>query len=197
MAATSIATNVLALASLEYLRKVTLDRIEKSPCGFTVYVDINEPHDHCAISVVRDAQVLRSHESRARKHDTLEGHRAGAVRGPRVHRPERVRACTRPSTPPGPFRSRLERLPSGNLKVTWSANPETSASIDCPPDDSEPPYDPPPVPGMPGPSLLAVDPTTFELPASGGLQVIGGGIDAGGGDGVFHSGSLLVSLAKP
>ena len=41
MAATSIATNVLTLAALEYLRKVTLDRIEKSPCGFTVFVEIN------------------------------------------------------------------------------------------------------------------------------------------------------------
>ena len=40
MAATSIATNVLTLASLEYLRKVTLDRIEKSPCGYYVLVDI-------------------------------------------------------------------------------------------------------------------------------------------------------------
>jgi hypothetical protein len=46
---------------------------------------------------------------------------------------------------------------------------------------------------MPGPSLLGVSPTTFELPASGGLQVIGGGIDAGGGDGFFPTGSLLVS----
>jgi hypothetical protein len=97
----------------------------------------------------------------------------------------------------GTFTVELERLPSGNLKVTWSADPETSASIDCPPDDSEPPYDPPPVPGMLGPSLLGVTPMTFELPASGGLQAIGGGIDAGGGDGMFDSGSLLVSPQKP
>jgi hypothetical protein len=41
MAATSIATNVLTLAALEYLRKVTLDRIEKSPCGYCVFVEIN------------------------------------------------------------------------------------------------------------------------------------------------------------
>ena len=80
MAATSIATNVLTLAALEYLRKVTLDRIEKSPCGYTVFVEINCRTITAALSVVRDAQVLRSHQSRARKHDSLEGHGAGAVR---------------------------------------------------------------------------------------------------------------------
>ena len=96
MAATSIATNVLTLASLEYLRKVTLDRIEKSPCGYTVFVEINSRTNTAALSVVRDAQVLRSHQSRARKHDSLEGHGAGAVRGPHVHRPEPSASCTRP-----------------------------------------------------------------------------------------------------
>jgi hypothetical protein len=49
---------------------------------------------------------------------------------------------------------------------------------------------------MPGPSLLGVTPTTFELPASGGKQAIGGGIDGGDGDGFFDSGSLLVSRTK-
>ena len=49
---------------------------------------------------------------------------------------------------------------------------------------------------MPGPSLLGVTPTTFELPAGGGLQAIGGGIDGGGGDGFFDSGSLQISRAK-
>jgi hypothetical protein len=96
----------------------------------------------------------------------------------------------------GTFKIDLELLPSGNLQVTWSADPSASASVDCPPDDSEPPYDPPPIPGMPGPSLLGVTPTTFELPATGGLQAIGGGIDAGGGDGFFDAGSLLISRSK-
>jgi hypothetical protein len=40
---------------------------------------------------------------------------------------------------------------------------------------------------------VGVSPTTFELPGSGGMQAIGGGVDAGGGDGFFDSGSLLVS----
>jgi len=97
---------------------------------------------------------------------------------------------------PGTFTVDLELLPSGNLRVTWSADPSASASIDCPPDDSDPPHDPPPIPGMVGPSLLGVSPTTFEVPASGGMQAIGGGIDGGGGDGFFDSGSLLVSRRK-
>jgi hypothetical protein len=101
-----------------------------------------------------------------------------------------------PVNTPGTFTVDLELLPSGNLRVTWSADPSSSASIDCPPDGSDPPHDPPPIPGMTGPSLLGVSPTTFELPASGGLQVIGGGIDGGGGDGFFDSGSLLVSRNK-
>jgi hypothetical protein len=43
---------------------------------------------------------------------------------------------------------------------------------------------------------LGVTPASFELPPSGGMQVIGGGVDAGGGDGFFDSGSLLVSRQK-
>jgi hypothetical protein len=97
---------------------------------------------------------------------------------------------------PGTFTADIERVPSGNIKVTWSADPSSSASIDCPPDDSEPPYDPPPVAGMPGPSLLGATPASFELPENGGLQRIAGGIDGGGGDGFYPAGSLLVSRNK-
>ena len=64
------------------------------------------------------------------------------------------------------------------------------------PDDSDPPHDPPPIPGMVGPSLLGATPATFELPASGGSQAIAGGIDGGDGDGFFPSGTLLVSRNK-
>jgi hypothetical protein len=97
---------------------------------------------------------------------------------------------------PGTFRIDIELLPSGNISVTWSADPSASASIDCPPDDSDPPHDPPPIPGMVGPSLLGATPATYELPADGGVQVIAGGVDGGGGDGFFPSGSLLVSRNK-
>lgn len=191
MAATSIATNVLTLASLEYLRKVTLDRIEKSPCGYHVLVDMTS------------RTVTAAYDS------------FGKLYFPVVVRPVTGSATRWTGTAPalftdlsftaksecvlhtpintaGTFQIDLELLPTGNLKVTWSADPSSSASIDCPPDGSDPPYDPPPIPGMTGPSLLGATPSTFELPASGGLQAIGGGIDGGGGDGFFPSGSLLV-----
>ena len=192
MAATSIATNVLTLASLEYLRKVTLDRIEKSPCGYTVYVDINS---RTITAAYQSFGTLKfSVPTRAVPGSTTRW--KGTA--PALYADLSFTALSEcvmhtPVNTAGTFTVDLERLPSGNLKVTWSADPSTSASIDCPPDDSDPPYDPPPIPGMTGPSLLGVTPTTFELPASGGLQAIGGGIDAGGGDGFFDSGSLLVS----
>ena len=192
MAATSIATNVLTLAALEYLRKVTLDRIEKSPCGYTVFVDL------------ASRTVTASYDSFGTLKFSVP---TRAVRGSTTRWKGTAPALFADLTftaksecvmhtyvnTPGTFVVDLERLPSGNLKVTWSADPSTSASIDCPPDGSDPPHDPPPIPGMTGASLLGVSPTTYELPASGGLQAIGGGIDGGGGDGFFPTGSLLVS----
>jgi hypothetical protein len=65
-----------------------------------------------------------------------------------------------------------------------------TATIDCPP-EGDPPYDPPPIAGQPGPALVGVAPTSFELPPEGGSQAIGGGIQSGG-DGFFNSGVLTV-----
>ena len=192
MAATSIATNVLTLAALEYLRKVTLDRIEKSPCGYTVFVDLASrtvTASYQAFGTLKFPVVTRA----VRGSTTRWTGTAPALFGDLSFTAKSECVMHTPVNTAGTFSVDLERLPSGNLKVTWSADPSSSASIDCPPDGSDPPYDPPPIPGMTGPSLLGVTPTTYELPASGGLQVIGGGIDAGGGDGFFDSGSLLVS----
>jgi hypothetical protein len=192
MAATSIATNVLTLAALEYLRKVTLDRIEKSPCGYTVFVEINSrtiTASYDAFGTLKFAVPTRTVPgSTTRWRGTAPAQYADLSFTAKSECAMHTYVNTA-----GTFTVDLEKLPSGNLKVTWSADPSTSASIDCPPDDSDPPHDPPPIPGMTGPSLLGVTPTTYELPASGGVQVIGGGVDGGGGDGFFDSGSLLVS----
>lgn len=195
MAATSIATNVLTLAALEYLRKVTLDRIEKSPCGYYILVEINSrmvAATHHAFGALRFSLVARPVAGSASRWTGT----APALFTDLSFTPNSECLLHTPVNTAGTFKIDLELLPSGNLRVTWSADPSSSASIDCPPDTSDPPYDPPPIPGMLGPSLLGVTPMTFELPASGGLQVIGGGIDAGGGDGFFDSGSLLVSRSK-
>jgi hypothetical protein len=195
MAATSIATNVLTLAALEYLRKVTLDRIEKSPCGYSVFVEINsrmEAATHQAFGRLAFTVVARAVPGSATRWRGT----APALFTDLAFTAKSECLLHTPVNIAGTFQVDLELLPSGNLRVTWSADPSSSASIDCPPDTGDPPHDPPPIPGMPGPSLLGVSPTTFELPASGGLQVIGGGVDAGGGDGFFDSGSLLVSRSK-
>jgi hypothetical protein len=65
-----------------------------------------------------------------------------------------------------------------------------TASVDCPP-QGDPPYDPPPIPGQPGPSLVGFGPMAFELPAEGGSQPLGGGVELGG-DGFFNDGTLSV-----
>lgn len=195
MAATNIATNVLTLAALEYLRKVTLDRIEKSQCGYEVFVDIASrtvTASHQAFGKLNFSVVARAVPGSATRWTGT----APALFTDLSFTANSECLLHTPVNTAGTFQVDLELLPSGNLKVTWSADPSSSASVDCPPDDSEPPYDPPPIPGMPGPSLLGVTPTTFELPASGGVQMIGGGIDGGDGDGFFDSGSLLVSRNK-
>jgi hypothetical protein len=195
MAATSIATQLLTLAAVEYLRKVTLDRIEKSACGYYVLFDIESravTAGYNAFGKLYLSAKLRSVAGSATRW-------TGSAEAPFANvtfTPKDECAMHTIVNEVGTFQIDIELLPSGNIKVTWSGNPSSSASVDCPPDDSDPPYDPPPVAGMQGPSLLGVSPTTFELPAAGGVQTIGGGIDAGDGDGIFDSGTLLVSRDK-
>jgi hypothetical protein len=195
MAATSIATNLLTLAALEYLRKVTLDRIEKSTCGYYVLVDISSntvTAGYQAFGKLYFSVVARPVPGSA---DRWTGTAQALYTDVSFTAKSECELHTIVNTP-GTFKVDIELLASGSIKVTWSADPTTSASIDCPPDGSDPPNDPPPIPGMVGPTLLGVSPTTFELPPGSVLQTIGGGIDGGGGDGFFDSGSLLVSRTK-
>lgn len=195
MAATSIATSVLTLAALEYLRKVALDRIEKSLCAYSVLVQI----DSRTVTASYHASGKLGFSVVARAVPGSSTRWTGTAPAMFTDLSFTAKSECLMHTPvntAGTFKIDLELVPSGNLKVTWSADPSASASIDCPPDDSEPPYDPPPIPGMAGPSLLGATPAAFELPASGGSQAIGGGIDGGGGDGFFPAGSLLVSRSK-
>jgi hypothetical protein len=195
MVATNIASQVLTLAAVEYLRQVTLDRIEKSPCGYYVLVDISsdfESSTHHAAGKLYFPVIARPVAG-----STTRWRGSAPAQYTNVHFTSKTECAYHTIVNnPGVFTIDLELLPSGNLAVTWSADPSTTASVDCPPDSSEPPYDPPPIPGMPGPSLLGAGPTTFELPAGSVTQAIGGGIDAGGGEGFFNSGSLLISRNK-
>ena len=49
-------------------------------------------------------------------------------------------------------------------------------------------------PGLPGPSVLAMTPLTFTVPAAGGAQALGGTI-LDGGDGFTTNGTLTVTPA--
>jgi hypothetical protein len=195
MAATNIASQVLTIAAVEYLRKVTLERIEKSACGYSVLVDLTSR----TVTATYQAFGKLHFEVIARPvagSTTRWRGTAQALFTDLDFTPKTECAMHTYVNNPGTFTIDIEQVPSGNISVTWSADPSTSASIDCPPDDSEPPHDPPPIPGMVGPSLLGATPAQYELPPSGGLQPIAGGIDAGDGDGFFPAGSLLVSRAK-
>ena len=78
----------------------------------------------------------------------------------------------------------------GNLQVTWipDGSVAVTASVDCPPDGD---YDPPPIPGQPGPALMAIAPMSFTVPYAGGVQAISGSV-AQGGDGFFNTGTITV-----
>jgi hypothetical protein len=192
MVATNIATSVLTLASLEYLRKVTLDRIDKSPCGYLVLVDLASRFNSATHQAF--GKLYFSVDARAVPGSANHWTGSAPAQFTDVTFTPHIECAYEPIVnTPGTFTVDIKLLPSGNLEVMWSADPSATASVDCPPDDGDPPYDPPPQPGQPGPSLVGATPTTYELPASGGLQVIGGGVDGGGGDGYFDSGSLLVS----
>jgi hypothetical protein len=195
MAATNIATQLLTVAALEYLRDVTIDRIEKSPCGYFVLVELTSrtvTASYDAFGKLRFPVTARAVAGSANR---WRGTAPALFTDLSFTAKSECAMHTYVNTP-GTFTIDIELLPSGNISVTWSANPSATASIDCPPDDSDPPHDPPPIPGMQGPSLVGATPMTYELPANGGVQAIAGGVDGGGGDGIFPSGTLLVSRDK-
>jgi hypothetical protein len=78
----------------------------------------------------------------------------------------------------------------GQLEVVWQrdGNESTTASIDCPSDGEN---DPPPIPGMPGTSLIDTGPESFLVPYAGGQQAISGVVESGG-DGFFNAGTITV-----
>ncbi len=68
---------------------------------------------------------------------------------------------------------------------------QSSFTVRC---DGDPP--PPPVPGMPGPSLVDLGPLTFTLPITGGTQALATGPEVqDGGDGFFTTGTLKLTPA--
>ncbi len=88
----------------------------------------------------------------------------------------------------------LDRGYDGTLSVRWRYDRAlATASVDCPPSGES--FDPPPIPGQPGPGLVGIAPTAFELPAEGGSQPVTGGVQTGG-DGFFNDGVLTVRRVR-
>jgi hypothetical protein len=187
MLTATIATNLLTLAALEYLRAVALPRAEKEPCGYTVSLTVN------------GRGVFATHDATGRFAVTVPAAPAGpgkwtgtvpAAWEALVFTSKTECAYVSPVTG-GTFTVGLELTGAGALHVTWttdSGGGMATASVDCPPDGGS---DPPPIPGQAGTALVGTGPTSFDLPAEGGSQPITGGVESGG-DGFFNDGVLTV-----
>ena len=168
MVTTAIATDLLTLAALEYVRKVALDRADKAECGYKVTVAID------------GRGVFATHDAAGRFAVELTPAAAGAGKwSGSVPAAWTALVFTSKTECPyvdpvtgGTFTVDLALTEAGALRVTWTVDAGggmSTASVDCPPSDD---YDPPPIPGQPGPALIGTGPTTFELPAEGGSQPI-------------------------
>jgi hypothetical protein len=189
MFAAAIATNLLTLAAVEYVRKMALDRLDKQPCDYAVTLNVN------------GTGIFATHEASGQMAVSLTPSAAGPGRwtgtapaawGSLVFTSKVGCPYVSPVSG-GTFTVDLQLTPAGPLLVTWStdaAGGMATASIDCPP-EGDPPYDPPPIPGQAGVALVGVGPMSFELPAEGGTQAIAGGVSEGG-DGFFNDGTLTV-----
>jgi hypothetical protein len=187
MLATAVATNLLTLAALEYLRKVALPRAEKEPCGYTVSL------------TVTGQGTFATHDASGRLAITVPAAPAGTGKwtGTAPSAWESLAFTSKTECPyvspvsGGMFTVNLELTDAGSLHVTWTTDAGggmSTASVDCPPDGEN---DPPPIPGQPGPALAGAGPMSFELPAEGGSQPITGGFQDGG-HGFFNDGVLTV-----
>jgi hypothetical protein len=191
MLTTAVATNLLTLAALEYLRKVALPRAEKEACGYTVAFDVNgqgrfATHEASGrISISAPAAPAGTGKWKATAPSAWQS---------MVFTSKTDCAYVSPVSG-GTFTADLELTDAGTLRVTWTTDAGggmATASVDCPPDGG---YDPPPIPGQAGPALVGAGPTSFELPAEGGSQPITGGVQDGG-DGFFNDGVLTVTRTR-
>jgi len=185
MLTAAIATNLLTLATVEYLRKVALPRAEKETCGYTVSLTVN------------GQGIFATHDASGRLAVTVPAAPAGTGKWTGTA-PSAWEALTFTSKTDcsyvspvtgGTFTADLALTDAGSLHVTWTTDAGggmATASVDCPGDP-----DPPPIPGQAGTALVGVGPTSFDLPPEGGSQPITGGVQSDG-EGFFNDGVLTV-----
>ena len=195
MVKASVASTLATLAVVEYLRKVTRERAEKTECGgryaIALRVDgqaIFATHDASG-TVVSDA-VAEPVGGNPRTATAWTGSGPGAW--------SNLVFTTKSDCPyvapisTGTLQYDIVKVADDRIQVTWttsSGGSSSTASVDCPSDGE---HDPPPIPGQPGPALIGASPTSFELPIDGGTQPLGGGFtDAGSGWTV--SGAIVVT----
>lgn len=190
MVAALVNTDLLMLAGLEYVRKAALRRAEREECGYVVTLNVKGD----GIFATHDATGQVSWTAEARQ----VGERAYTAEGPfawtgLVFTPKDECARIDPVSD-GWISVEIDEQYDGSLQVGWRYDRAiATASVDCPPTGES--YDPPPVPGQPGPGLVGIAPTAFELPPGGGTQKVGGGVQDGG-EGFFNDGVLAVTRVK-
>jgi hypothetical protein len=81
----------------------------------------------------------------------------------------------------------ITEQPGDTIQVAWEADAATQVlgSVTCPEAAT--------IKGQPGPRLVAVTPTTFTLPASGGTETISGDVTTEG----FHLSSAGEITVEP
>jgi hypothetical protein len=189
MLATAVATNLLTLAALEYARKVALPRAEREGCGYTVAINVAGQ----GIFGTHDASGTFAVSAVAAQTGPGTWHAAVPAGWTALSFTSKIGCPYVDPTSGGAFTADLALTEAGRLRVTWSTDQGagmSSATVDCPP-EGEPPTDPPPIPGQPGPALLGIAPMQFELPPEGGSQALSGGVQDGG-NGWFNDGAFTV-----
>lgn len=189
MVAAAINTDLLTLAALEYARKVALRRAEREECDYVVSLNVKGD----GIFATHDATGQIAWTAKARQVGDRAWHAEGAFAWTGLAFTPKDECARIDPVSDGWLIVDIDRDYDGTLQVTWSHDRAVAtASVDCP---STGGFDPPPVPGQPGPGLPGIAPASFELPAGGGSQKVSGGVQTGG-EGFFNDGVLTVTRVK-
>lgn len=190
MATALVNTDLLTLAALEYARKVALRRAEREECDYVVSLNVKGD----GIFATHDATGQIAWTAKARQVGDRAWHAEGAFAWTGLVFTPKDECARIDPVSDGWLMVDVDRDYDGTLQVTWSHDRAVAtASVDCPSTGGE--FDPPPVPGQPGPGLPGIAPASFELPADGGSQKVSGGVQARG-EGFYNDGVLTVTRVK-
>ena len=181
-------------ADLERLSSQLGDELCKLSDSYDVTLDVRGEGNfatHAASGVLQAKLVA----TRANRKDTTWTATGTLAWTPPAVVPKLPCAFVAPVAPTVPWTVTLKVSGENQLKITWGVqgNDMSTSTIDCPADGQG--ADPPPVPGMPGTSLLNTGPLEFTLPFSGGQQAVSGSV-AEGSEGFFDTGTMTVKPGR-